>query len=337
MGSAPTVPWLNALYPDEVDALESSLGFDLDEATEEAIRRPATDGRYLRALFRRVREQYIFGLIPVPEVLREEDRVVYHEIDVVLNETIFVTIRKRHAETGQAFEPRILLESCPDNAGHSSGEMFYRLLEDVADSYSSLMDGLMDEIDELEEVIGKAPTDRIHQRYSDLRKDLLNARKQLIPLVHAVNAIEDERLDIDDRIFPDEIEGLISRVKNELHRVMDMIGLVADLLSGVRDYHQSFIAQRQNEKMEKLTIIASLLLVPTLIAGIYGQNFDRIPELHWSFGYAWSWILIGLTTVLQLLLFWRAGWLGHKRSMTHESKDIGSVLHEGEAPQSHHN
>src|SRR5438477_3142 len=73
------------------------------------------------------------------------------------------------------------------------------------------------------------------------------------------------------------------------------------------DYHQAKVANDQNEVMKRLTVVASILLVPTLIAGIYGQNFDNIPELHWWWGYyGWSWGLIVVSTIIQLAFFkWR--------------------------------
>jgi magnesium transporter len=77
----------------------------------------------------------------------------------------------------------------------------------------------------------------------------------------------------------------------------------------VRDYIQGKIANDQNEVTKRLTAIASILLVPTLIVGIYGQNFRDIPELHWGFGYAWSWGLIVVTTILQLVYFRRKRWI----------------------------
>lgn len=288
---------------------------------------PVANERHLLGRFHRVAGRYIHGVISVPKVLRKEDRVVYHEIQVLLSESAFVTVRKTHP-SGEVFEPTILLDMYPDMTGNSTGEMFYRLMEDVTRSYSNLLYDLMDEIDELESAIGIASTDRIHERYSGLRRDLLFARRQLAPLMDAMKSIDDERLDIDDRIFPQEIEGLMRDVRDDLDRVGQSIPLVTDLLSGVRDYHQGVISQRQNEKMEKLTIIASLLLVPTLIVGVYGQNFDRMPELHWAGGYEWSWILIVGTTILQLLFFWRLGWLGKKRSTPEKGADIGSVLEE---------
>ena len=77
----------------------------------------------------------------------------------------------------------------------------------------------------------------------------------------------------------------------------------------MRDYLQGKIANDQNEVTKRLTVIASLLLVPTFIVGVYGQNFRRIPELHWGFGYAWSWGLIIVTTLLQLWFFRRKRWI----------------------------
>jgi magnesium transporter len=77
----------------------------------------------------------------------------------------------------------------------------------------------------------------------------------------------------------------------------------------VRDYAQAKIANDQNEVTKRLTIAATLLLVPTFIVGLYGQNFRDIPELHWGWGYAWSWALIVVTTVLQLVYYRRKHWI----------------------------
>jgi magnesium transporter len=84
---------------------------------------------------------------------------------------------------------------------------------------------------------------------------------------------------------------------------------VRDLVAGVRDYHQGKIANDQNEVMKRLTAIASILLLPTFIVGLYGQNFHDIPELHWGFGSGYSWAVIAVTTLLQLWYFRRKRWI----------------------------
>jgi magnesium transporter len=85
--------------------------------------------------------------------------------------------------------------------------------------------------------------------------------------------------------------------------------LSRDLLAAVRDYHQSKVANDQNEVVKRLTAIASLLLFPTFWVGVYGQNFDDMPELHWRLGYLFSWAVIAVVTVAQLVLFRRKRWL----------------------------
>jgi magnesium transporter len=77
----------------------------------------------------------------------------------------------------------------------------------------------------------------------------------------------------------------------------------------VRDYHQSKIANDQNQVMKVLTVVASLVLFPTFIVGVYGQNFIHMPELHWRYGYAYSWGIIAVSTVLQVVFFRRKRWI----------------------------
>jgi magnesium transporter len=77
----------------------------------------------------------------------------------------------------------------------------------------------------------------------------------------------------------------------------------------VRDYHQAQVANNQNEVMKRLTVVASVLLLPTFIVGLYGQNFKDIPELDWHFGYLWAWGLIVVTTIMQIIYFRRKRWI----------------------------
>src|SRR5581483_6804899 len=96
---------------------------------------------------------------------------------------------------------------------------------------------------------------------------------------------------------------------DKLLRAIDGLELSRDLLASVRDYHQSKIANDQNEVTKRLTVIASLLLVPTFIVGLYGQNFVNIPELRWHYGYAYVWGVIAVTPLAQLWIYRRNDWI----------------------------
>ena len=110
-------------------------------------------------------------------------------------------------------------------------------------------------------------------------------------------------------VFVEPVELAEAADDDKLMRALDGLELTRDLLASVRDYQQSKIANDQNEVTKRLTVIASLLLVPTFIVGVYGQNFRRIPELHWGWGYYWSLGLIAVTSLAQILYFRRKHWL----------------------------
>ena len=141
-------------------------------------------------------------------------------------------------------------------------------------------------------------------RLRELRHDVRGIRRTLAPTRDAVHKIVDNRVELDEgELFPRDVEIAFGDAYDKLLRASEGLESSRDALSGVRDYVQGKIANDQNEVMKRLTVIASLLLVPTFIVGLYGQNFRHIPELHWGFGYWWSWSLIIVTTIGQLAFF----------------------------------
>jgi magnesium transporter len=190
--------------------------------------------------------------------------------------------------------------------------MVYRLVDLIAEYFLDLVDAIDDEIDELEDRIEEWPASQVRLRISELRHDLLHVRRTVGPTRDAVRRVVDRRVDTaeDGEVLPRDIEVDFADVYDKLLRAVDGLEFSRDLLASARDYQQAKIANDQNEVVRRLTVIASLVLVPTFIVGLYGQNFDNIPELHWSFGYWWSWGLIIGTTILQLAFFRWLGWIG---------------------------
>ena len=135
-------------------------------------------------------------------------------------------------------------------------------------------------------------------------------RRTLAPTRDAVRQVVDDRVELDDaELFPRDVEISFGDAYDKLLRASEALESSRDALGGVRDYIQGKIANDQNEVMKRLTLIASILLVPTFIVGLYGQNFRHIPELHWVFGYAWSWGWIVVTTIAQLVFFRWKRWI----------------------------
>ena len=299
--------WIDLIDP-SADELRAKLPASIHESALDLLLAPARHADEPRPTLQG-HGDYIFGVFLVAVMVPEEDRVFYQEVDVVATHNLLISVSKTPPDE-HPYDPRPARESCrPDD---NAGMMLYRLVDDIAERYLDLIDGLDDEIDELEDNVETAPAATTRDRLSALRHDLLHIRRTLAPTRDAVRRVVDNVVEVTSggEVFPHEVEVAFNSAYDKLMRAFDGLELSRDLIASVRDYLQAKIANDQNEVMKKLTVIASLLLVPTFIVGLYGQNFRHdFPELGWRFGYGWSWGLIILTTVIQLVIYRRNKWI----------------------------
>jgi len=252
---------------------------------------------------------YVFGVLLIAVAVPEDDSVYYQEIDLVLTHDTLLTVRKTPAAGRPACDVAMVQKT--QKSDDSAGLLAYRLLDEIAERYLDLVDALDDEIDELEDRVEAQPAGTTRARISTLRHDLLHIRRTLSPMRDAVRRVIDGTVEVEEgpEVFPREVEVAFNAAYDKFLRASDGLDLARDLLAGVRDYSQAKIANDQNEVMKRLTVVASLLLLPTFIVGLYGQNFVDIPELRWHLGYAYVWGLIVGTTALQLWWFRRKQWV----------------------------
>src|SRR3954447_10672371 len=301
--------WVDLLDPD-AKTLHDALPREIHERALEQLLAPAVHDDEPRPRLEG-HDRYVFGVFLLPIAIREEDRVFYQEIDIIATQERVLTVRKT-PERGYPCDLGPAQISVAKGAEDRAGMILYRIVDVIAEDFLDLVDALNDEIDELEEGIETWPSAHVRARISDLRHDLLHVRRTLAPTRDAIRSIVDRRIDVGEgpELLPREIELDFADAYDKLLRATDGLDLSRDLLASARDYSQAKIANEQNEVVKRLTVIASLLLVPTFIVGVYGQNFDHIPELRWAFGYWWSWGWIVLTTLLQLAFCRWLGWIG---------------------------
>jgi magnesium transporter len=245
---------------------------------------------------------YIFGVFLIPVVVPEEDTVFYQEVDLVMTRDVLVTVRKTPEGGRPPWDPSTAQAACRDT--ENVAMIAYHLVDDVAERFLDLIDNLNEEIEELEDHVEDWQAEQVRARLSALRHDMLHIRRTLSPTRDAIREIVDNRVEFTgDEVFTHDVELNFGNAYDKLLRAADNLELSRDLVAGVRDYHQAKISNEQNEVMKRLTVVASILLLPTLIVGLYGQNFDTIPELHWSWGYYWSLGLIAVSTIVQLVYF----------------------------------
>jgi magnesium transporter len=289
--------WLDLVDPEQAELLEA-LPVEVDPDVLERCVAPAPE-RPLPWLDGYGR--YVFGVMTAMAPDPDDDRIESLEVDFVATRERLVVIRKTSPH-GKIWQP-----DCLEAAEEASaGELVHRLVDDVAESYLGVVDFADSEIDELEDHIDDWPSSRVRRRISDLRHDLIHARRTVGATRAKVRRITDKRLDIaDEGLFPEDVERMFSDTYETLFRAGEELDVARDLLASSRDYHQALIAENQNEIVKKLTVIASVLLLPTLIVGFYGQNFESaFDDVYWTVGV--STLLIVGTTVVQLAAFrWR--------------------------------
>jgi magnesium transporter len=250
---------------------------------------------------------YVLGILLLPVEVPEENRLYYQEIDFVVTIDRLVTVSKT-PEGEKPFDPAPAKEAC--RVHEDVGMYVYHLVDEIAEGFLDVIDLLDDKIDELEDLVATTPPTEVGRRLRGLRHGMLGIRRTLSPTRDAVRKVVDDRVELDDaELFPRPVEIAFGSAFDKLLRASEGLDASRDSVAGIRDYLQGKIANDQNEVMKRLTAIASILLLPTFIVGLYGQNFRRIPELHWGFGYAWSWGWIIGTTILQVVYFRRKKWI----------------------------
>lgn len=291
----PSVGALDAVLPDNVhvSALERLVGPPI--VTADPRPRLETHGDYL------------FGVLVIP--ITFDSTVVHQELGLIVTRDRLVTARKTPAAC-EPFQADALV-AVAHREGWSPGMCLYALFDDIAEHFISQVDAFNTEIDELEDNVEKWKAAEIRQHIGSIRHNILHVRRVLTATRDAARSVLDDRVDLDGEpeLFPREVELHFADTYDKLLRATDALDLARDLLSGVRDYHAAQVANSQNEVMKRLTVIASLLLTPTFIVGLYGMNFEHIPELGWHHGYLFAWALIVATTIGQLIWFRRRKWM----------------------------
>ena len=192
-----------------------------------------------------------------------------------------------------------------DAVGRTAGGLLYALLDTMVDGYFPLLDQLSEKIDTLEDRIiqGKEGVKTLRE-VLDLKRRLLKLRRVLAPLRDVANSL----LRRDVELIDDQSVPYYQDLYDHLVRVLDQLDLYRDLVAAVLEANLSVTSNNLNAVMKRLTAFTVVLMVPTLIAGIYGMNFHAMPELSWPFGYPVALLVMaGLMAVIGLY-FKRNDW-----------------------------
>ncbi len=231
------------------------------------------------------------------------------ELDFFFGPTWLVTVRESSASAAAwSIEgARARFERTrPDPP--TSAFLLYTLLDEVVDGYFVATESSEDELEELEERIfsEELPDEQeIQQELFDVRRRLLVFRRAVVPLREVLAAMLRGEVPWIDDVTSTHLQDVYDHVL----RAVDLLDMQRELMGNAVDAHLAIISNRMNSVMKKMTSWGAILLGSTLVAGIYGMNFEHMPELGWRMGYAWALGLMALITVAGFLYFRRKDWL----------------------------
>jgi magnesium transporter len=296
--------WIGLQQASAADIAEVAEKFQLPPlAVEDAIKahqRPKLE----------VYDDIVFVVLKPVRYVDHEEVVEVESISLFLGRGFVVTVR--HGDTGVLRRVRDEFDLGSDLLRYGPCAVLYRAADLVVDGYEEAIDCINADVDEIEaQVFGPGEDDHA-QRIYKLKQEVAEFRRAVSPLARPLERLANGEVPcVDPALGP-----YFRDVHDHVLRASDSIEGLGGLLSDVLQANvarvtvvQSQIALRQNEDMRRISAWAAIALVPTAIAGIYGMNFDHMPELHWTFGYPMALLLMALICFLLWRNFKRVGWL----------------------------
>jgi magnesium transporter len=295
--------WIGLHEPDTDEMAEVAKLFGLHElAVEDAVhayQRPKLD-RYNSSLF-----------LVLKTVCYVDHQTGTDAVQIVENGEIMLFLGKdfivsvRHGSHSQLTGVRARLEADPEQLAIGPAAVMHAIADRIVDEYVTVIEQVEDDVDEMENAVftTSKPVD-IEQIYL-LKREILGLRRSVAPLAAPLRALSGTP----HPLVPAEIREYFTDVEDHLAVVSERVSTFDEMLTTLVSASLAEVTTRQNEDMRKISAWAAIALVPTAIAGIYGMNFENMPELTWTYGYPLALGFIATVCVLLYMLLRRRGWL----------------------------
>jgi magnesium transporter len=232
-----------------------------------------------------------------------DDAVETGEINMFVGPDFVITVR--HGSGSELHTARRDLEAKSTVLTHGPSAVVYAVCDSVVDGYLSVINSLEEDVDEVETSVFSPQRTNDSARIYTLKREIAEARRAVLPLREPMRRFATGAVPgIDEASAP-----FFRDVLDHLNRVAETVDGLDQLLSSAFDAHLAQISVQQNEDMRKISAGVGLVAAPTLVAGVYGMNFEHMPELGWQYGYLYSIVLMVVVVAGLWVFFKRSGWL----------------------------
>lgn len=293
------VIWIDIVGLHDVELLEK-IGnhFGIHKLTLEDIL--SVDQRPKMELF----EDYIFSTLKMIQCPSPESPIVDEQVSFVLRENVLLTFQEKKGDVFQFVRDRL---QDPKRAIRQRGSdyLLYALLDAVIDNYFIVMENVGERIENLEsQAMIEPDTDTLNSLYLQ-RREMMDLRRSVYPLREVIGSFGKYA---EHKISP-EVRPFIRDLYENTIQVIETMEVFRDMSSGVLDLYMNSLSNRMNNVMKVLTIISTIFIPLSFVAGVYGMNFDNMPELHWKYGYFFVIGGMGLAVIGMLFFFRWKKWL----------------------------
>lgn len=295
---SPTVSWIN-IVGQEVEVIKKlGTAFKIHPLILEDIvntgQRPKIEDH----------DNQYFIVVKMLHYNKETEDLSAEQVGLVLGNNYLLSFQEKE---GDVFDPvRKRIEQGNGRIRTRGPDyLAYALIDAIVDHYYVVLEQIGEKIEEMEyTMLGSSGSEMPHEVHQ-LKRQMLFIRKNVWPLREVVNHMYKEESELIDS----ETQVYIRDVYDHTIQVIETIETLQETLTGLLDMHLSYASHRMNEVMKVLTVFAAIFIPLTFIAGIYGMNFEHMPELHWKYGYLYIWSLMGIVTALMLWYFRRNKWI----------------------------
>jgi magnesium transporter len=259
-------------------------------------------------------EDYKQQLLIIAHMIRpkpEEDGFETEQVSFVLGKNYLLTIQEEELE--DCFDPvRDRIRTHQGRVRQSGADyLAYLLLDVLIDGYFPVLEDYGERIEELEDKIMRSPTNNILEEIYAVRRELLALRRLIWPLRDVMNVL----IRSSNKLLSGDVQIYLRDCYDHVIQLLDIVETYRELASSLMDIYLSSMSNKMNEVMKFLTVISTIFIPLTFIAGVYGMNYKYMPELDWKWGYFVCWVLMLAIAGGLIFFFWKRGWFKNFYSM----------------------
>ena len=248
--------------------------------------------------------QYLFLSLKMLSYNELDQDIDNEQISIFLGSDYLISFQEKSGDVFGSIRERIV-GSKGQIRNNGNDYLFYSLIDSIIDNYFLVIENVGNNLEELEEEIFNNPSQNLLEKILKNKNILLNLRRSIYPLRESINKLLRENINF---INP-ETNKYFNDVYDHTIQIIDILESYKDIISGLKDSYISNLSLKMNQIMQVLTIIATIFIPLTFITGVYGMNFEHIPETHWKNGYWFFWALTTIIVIGLIIYFKKKKWL----------------------------